>query len=188
MTAWQSYPFGLALAFLFALAMLRGQATYWLARVATVQALQHTSPTRGWPSRLHRWLTSEPMQRGRGTVQRRGAWAVALCYLTVGLQTIVLASAGVLRMRWLTFSLSQSVGSLAWALIYSTVGFAFWAAFGEFALTGDTGVLVWSLAVVVTAAVLIRWRFSRARRHCEPIIGLANPSAQSGTVDGERTA
>src|SRR5690625_7436969 len=120
MTAWQSYPFGLALAFLFALAMLRGQATYWLARVATVQALQHTSPTRGWPSRLHRWLTSEPMQRGRGTVQRRGAWAVELCYLTVGLHAIVLASAGVLRISWLTFSLSQSVGWLAWGWLDAT--------------------------------------------------------------------
>lgn len=187
MTAWQSYPFGLALAFLFALAMLRGQATYWLARAATVQALQHTNPTRGWPARLHRWLTSEPMQRGRGTVQRRGAWAVAVCYLTVGLQTIVLASAGVLRMRWLPFSLSQSVGSLAWALIYSTVGFAFWATFGEFVLTGDTGVLVWSLAVIVIAAVLIRWRFFRARRHSEPVVRLAKPSAHPGTVDGEPT-
>lgn len=126
--SWQSYPAGLALALLFGVAMLRGQATYWLARVVTTQALRRTHPTQGWRARAHAWLSGGATARGRVLVQRYGVVAVPLCYLTVGLQTVVLASAGVLRMPWLRFTLAQVLGALAWATVYSTVGLAVWVA------------------------------------------------------------
>ena len=150
MDAWESFPFALALFFLWVVAMLRGQATYWLARTVTEQTLRRTRPTRGWRAAVHRWLSNDAMDRGRGTVQRYGVAAVPLCYLTVGVQTVVLASAGVVRMRWPRFTLAQAVGALAWATIYATVGFAVWAAFFEAALHGGPGLV---LLVVVAVAV-----------------------------------
>lgn len=164
MDAWQSYPFGLAVAFLFLVAMLRGQATYWVARTITEQTLRRTSPMRGWRARVHTWLNSTTMDRGREAVSRYGILAVPLCYVTVGVQTVVLASAGVLRMRWLRFTLAQSVGALAWGLIYSTIGFAFWAAFLEIAFTGWVGAVVAAAVLAVTVAIIYRCYVVRRRR------------------------
>lgn len=166
MDAWQSFPFGLALAFLWAVAMLRGQATYWLARTVTEQALRRTRPRQGWRAAVHRWLSGDAMDRGRGTVQRYGVAAVPVCYLTVGVQTVVLASAGVVRMPWPRFTLAQAVGALAWATIYATVGFAVWAAFFEAALRGGPGLVLLLLAVaaVVGAATVGAHRRRRRRR------------------------
>lgn len=169
MDVWQSYPFGLALAFLFAIGMLRGQATYWIARTVTEQALRHTQRPTGWRARVHGWLYSTTMGRGREAVQRYGILAVPLCYVTVGLQSVVLASAGVLRMRWLRFTLAQAVGALVWGLLYSTIGFAFWAAFFEAALSGGAGAVVCVAVVVLLAAGLTcRWYLRRRRRRGQP--------------------
>ena len=165
MAGWQSYPFGLAIVLLFLIGMLRGQATYWIARTITEQTLRHTRPPTGWRARVHGWLSSDTMGRGRGAVQRYGLLAVPLCYLTVGVQTVVLASSGVFRMRWLRFTLAQSIGALAWAVLYSTVGFAFWAAFFEAAVAGGPGAVVGVAAVVaLTGAVTARWYVQRRRR------------------------
>lgn len=169
MDAWQSYPFGLAVAFLFLIGMLRGQATYWVARSVTEQTLRRTRPSLGWRARVHGWLSSDTMGRGRDAVQRYGVLAVPLCYLTVGLQTVVLASAGVLRMRWLRFTLAQSPGALVWGLIYSTIGFAFWAAFFEVAFSGGVGLVVGIVvALIVTVALAHRWYVIRRRRRADP--------------------
>lgn len=185
MDAWHSYPFGLALAFLFLIAMLRGQATYWLARVVTEQTLRRTRPALGWRARVHAWLGSNTMNRGRDAVQRCGILAVPLCYLTVGLQTVVLASAGVLRMRWLRFTLAQSAGALAWGLIYSTIGFAFWAAFFEFAFTGEVGPLVGvAVGLLLTVAFIYRWHVIRRRRRTDP----AEADQPAGNADTAPTA
>ncbi|WP_298749909.1 VTT domain-containing protein [uncultured Serinicoccus sp.] len=165
MDAWQSFPLGLALAFLWGVAMLRGQVTYWIARSVTEQTLRHTRPTSGWRAAVHRWLSSDAVDRGRGAVERCGIGAVPLCYLTVGLQTVVLASAGVLRMRWWRFTLAQSVGALAWAAIYATVGFAIWALAFEALLAGGPW-LAAGLAVALTLLVALghRWYAVRRRR------------------------
>lgn len=165
---WQSFPLGLALAFLWGVAMLRGQVTYWIARTVTEQTLRHTHPLTGWRASVHRWLRSEALDRGRGAVQRCGIGAVPLCYLTVGLQTVVLASAGVLRMRWWAFTLAQSVGALAWAVIYATVGFAIWAVAFEAALAGGPWLVV-GAAVLLALVVALghRWYAVRRRRSDE---------------------
>lgn len=161
----KSYPFGVALAALFLIAMLRGQATYWLARTMTEQALRRTRPTHGWRAAVHRWLASPALDRGRGAVERCGIAAVPLCYLTVGVQTVVLAAAGVLRMRWLRFTIAQSLGALAWATIYATIGFAVWAAFFRTALDSGLG-LVLGVCVALTLVVALghRWYVVRCRR------------------------
>ncbi|MGO0575902.1 DedA family protein [Ornithinimicrobium panacihumi] len=163
MEMFNGYPFGLALAFLFCIAMLRGQATYWIARYVTEQTLKRTRPAEGWQARVHGWLSSNAVDRGRDAVQRCGIFAVPLAYLTVGIQTVVLASAGVIRMRWLRFTLAQSLGALAWGLIYSTIGFAMWAAFFE-AAVADRRVLVVLATVLVALIVAVSHRVASHRR------------------------
>lgn len=179
MDAWQSYPIGIALAFLFCVAMIRGQATYWLARIATEQTLRRTRPTEGWLARVHRWLASDAVDRGRGAVQRWGLPAVTLCYLTVGLQTVVLASAGVLRMRWLRFTLAQSVGAVAWAVIYSTVGFAAWVAVFEAPLLSGVGT-----AIIVAAVVLVVVRRRHLAKRCLRDTSGTGPTGERGESVG----
>lgn len=144
----EGFPFAASLAFLFCLALARGQATYWLARVVTEQALRRVQPARGWRARLHRWLSGDATDRGRAILNRWGLAAVPLCYLTVGIQTIVLATAGVIRIPWGRFTLAQIPGAAAWAAIYSTIGFAVWAAAWQAAVLHH-----WWLAVVLSVAV-----------------------------------
>lgn len=161
----ETTPIALALAFLFAIAMLRGQATYWIARSVTEQALKRTHPATGWRARFHGWLASDALDHGRGALQRCGIIAVPLCYLTVGFQTAVLAAAGVLRMRWLRFTVAQSFGAAAWAVIYATVGFAVWAALFERALAGGPGFVVGvAVALAIVGAVVHRVLTVRRRR------------------------
>lgn len=156
-------PFWVAFAALFGIAMARGQATYWIARVVTEQALSHTHPTDGWRARVHRWLQGEGLARGRGSIQRWGLVVIPLCYLTVGLQTLVLAAAGVMRIGWGRFTLAQIPGGLAWALIYATIGFAAWEAAMAAAAGSPWGLIGISVIVVGVVALVL---FSRSRsRH-----------------------
>ncbi|WP_152191662.1 DedA family protein [Georgenia satyanarayanai] len=159
LTGW---PFWLVFAFLFLGAMLRGQGIYWLGRLATVQALRHTHPTGGWRLRAHRVLNGEGAQRGVDAIRRWGLVVVPLAYLTVGFQSMVMAGAGVLRIHWLRFTLAQVPGALAWAAIYSTIGFAVWTAALAAAAGSPAGVVV--LVVLGGAGVTIVALRLRARR------------------------
>ncbi|WP_151526348.1 DedA family protein [Serinicoccus kebangsaanensis] len=158
-----SYPFAAAFLFLFGVAMLRGQATYGIARLVTEQTLRHTRPDSGWAASVHRWLAGEAVGRGRAAVQRWGMVAVAACYLTVGFQTLVLAGAGAIRMPWARFSLAQVPGALAWATIYATIGFAVWMALIGAAVSGHP-LLVLLVLLVLVAAVLGARSLLRRRR------------------------
>lgn len=182
MDVWQSFPFALALVFLWVVAMLRGQATYWLARSVTEQALRRTSPVTGWRAAVHRWLSGEALARGRGAVQRYGVMAVPLCYLTVGVQTMVLASAGVIRMSWPRFTAAQSLGALAWAGIYSTIGFAVWATVVRSAVTGEPVALALGVLGVLAVVALIDLARRRARSRVDPVapVGAAGPRLTLG--------
>lgn len=145
---WEERGFVVAFLFLMAVAVLRGQATYWLARVVTEQTLRHTSPKPGWQAGVHAWLGGEGVARGRAALQRWGLVMVALCYVTVGFQTLVLAAAGMIQIPWGRFTAAQLPGAAAWALIYSTIGFALWGA-AIAALAGQP------LAIAALVAVLL---------------------------------
>lgn len=154
-------PIGLVFAFFFAGAMLRGQATYWLARIVTEQGLKRVPRRGGRLERLRGWLESERVDRGRRIVDRWGWLAIAGCYLTVGIQSIVIAAAGIVRMRWLVFTAAQVIGALAWATIYTTVGFAAWTAFLLAELESPLGIaaiVALALAAGVGIAVAVRRR------------------------------
>ncbi|OLT42083.1 hypothetical protein BJF86_15460 [Serinicoccus sp. CNJ-927] len=174
----ESYPFVGALAFLFLVALLRGQVTYALARLVTEQALRHTRPRGGMAASVHRWLDGEAVGRGRAVVQRWGLVAVSLCYLTVGLQTLVLAGAGTIRMPWARFTLAQLPGALAWAAIYATIGFAVWAAVIGAAVSGHP-LLAGLVVLVALAGVVTGHRLVRRRRRAagETLSAAERPAA-----------
>ncbi|MGL5811456.1 MAG: DedA family protein [Nocardioides sp.] len=123
-------PSFVAITFLFAVAMLRGQATYGLARWAAGQAAARAGEREGRRRRFARWLGGDEVARGRAAVERWGLPIIAVCYLTVGFQTLVLAGAGALRIGWARFTVAQVPGALAWAGIYATIGLAAWRAVG----------------------------------------------------------
>ncbi|MGD8149536.1 DedA family protein [Ornithinimicrobium sp. Y1694] len=186
----QGYPFALVFAFLWCVAMARGQATYWIARSVTEQALRRTKPTTGWRARVHGWLASDAIDRGRGAIERCGIGAVPLCYLTVGVQTVVLASAGVIRMRWLRFTLAQSLGALAWAGIYSTIGFAAWAAIFRGAMASGPGLVVLAAVLIALVAALTHRLYVVRRRRAQaatcPVTGGASIEVPGDDLIEER--
>lgn len=106
-------PFWQAFVALWAIVMARSNATYWLGRGAIA----------GW--RRHR-PGPEPEGRARAEalIRRLGPIAVTLSYLTVGIQTTIHLTAGLLRMPLRSYVPAAVVGSMAWAAIYATIGLA----------------------------------------------------------------
>ncbi len=154
-----SLPFGLTYAIFFAGAMVRANTTYWLGRAAR----------RGGESTgASRMLAAPLVRRAETVLARFGAPVVTLSFLTVGVQTAVNAAAGVLRMPLWRYEIAVVLGSLVWALIYTTVGFAVVEAW--------VGHAPWWFWLVVSAAVLavvlstrmLRRRIERASPYPEP--------------------
>lgn len=152
--AWRDYPFAVAYLLFLTVILLRGQATYWLARLVSGAALRGRLRPGTVRHRLARWLDSRVQGRGTDVLERYGLVVIPLAHLTVGVQTIVLAAAGLLRITWWRFALAQLVGGLAWAAIYTTIGFAVWWA----AVTAAVG--HWWLALLVVAVIVAvaMWR------------------------------
>lgn len=160
-------PFWIALTVLSLGAMVRGQSTYWVARVVTEQALRRTHPVEGWKARVHDWLQGEGTQRGRDAIHRWGLVMIPLCYLTVGFQTLVIAAAGMLRIRWVVFTLVQLPGAVAWGLIYATIGFAVWGA-ALAAIAGSPLALAGLAAILLIVGTTIVLAHRRRRDHLHP--------------------
>lgn len=141
-------------AFFFVVVLLRAQATYWVARVVTQQALDHTAPGSGWRLAVHRWLRGDSAARGLDLVRRWGLVAVPLSFLTVGAQTVVNAAAGVVRIPAGRYTLAMLPGCVAWAVVWTTIGLsAFYAALGA-GLGSGWGVAAAVLTVVLAAGVV----------------------------------
>ncbi len=145
-TTWQA-PFAVVVGALFVIVMLRANATYWLGRAITAGTGR---------SKWSRILETRAYATGSRWLNRWGPPAVALSFLTVGIQTMVNLSAGVVRMPLRRYLPSVAVGSVIWAFMYGTVGFAGFVAVKRLwavnpALTiGAAILLVGVLAVVLT--------------------------------------
>ena len=143
-TTWQA-PFAVVVGALFVIVMLRANATYWLGRAIVAGTGR---------SRWARVLNSRPYAVGAGWINRWGAPAVALSFLTVGVQTMVNLSAGVARMPLRRYLPSVAVGSVVWAFLYGTVGFAGFIAVKRLwelnpAITVGAGVLILAVICIV---------------------------------------
>ncbi len=111
--------------------------------------------------RVERLLGTPPARRGLALVHRWGPLAVTAAYLTVGVQTAVFVAAGLVRMPYARFVVASVPGSVAWALVWGTVGLgAVWAAVRLAAASpwALAGVLVLASAAVVALVVRRRRR------------------------------
>jgi membrane protein DedA with SNARE-associated domain len=131
--------------FLFALACVRGSATYAVGR-----------GLRGAADRRTRLAESDRVRRGEAIVKRYGAPAVALCFLTVGVQTATIGAAGSLRMPLRRFLPALAVGALIWATIYVTIGFT--------VVEAIWGGRTWVLLSAIATLALIAWAGAALRR------------------------
>lgn len=135
-------------ALFFVVVFLRAQATYWVARVVTQQALDHTAPTTGIAARVHDWLEGRSAQHGIAALRRWGTIAVPLSFLTVGAQTVINAGAEVIRMPAWRYTAVMLPGCAAWAVVWSTIGMS--AFYGALASGLSTG---WGIAVAVAVVL-----------------------------------
>ncbi len=111
-TTWD-LPFAVVVAALFVIVALRSSATYLLGRGISAGARR---------TRAARLLESKHYETGARWVNRWGAVAVAVCFLTVGLQTMVLLAAGITRMPLRRYIPAAIIGCIMWAFLYGTVG------------------------------------------------------------------
>jgi membrane protein DedA with SNARE-associated domain len=133
-------PVVAAYAFLVAVAFLRGGATYVLGRAARRAGSA--------AERTRRMFERPGMTRAEQVVRRWGAPVVALSFLTVGVQSLVNASAGVLQMPLRRYLPGLVVGALLWAAVYVTIGIAVLQAW----VSSDNG--LWLLCGLVVAALV----------------------------------
>lgn len=125
-------------------AMMRSNGTYWIGRGLRAG---------GHRTRLAAQLDRPSVGRAEAFVGRWGAAAVALGFLTVGVQTLINAAAGVLHMPLVRFVPATAVGSLMWAALYTSAGVAIW----EAVATGSWWLLLVVPAVVGLVAATTHW-------------------------------
>ncbi len=169
-------PFGLTYAIFFAGAVVRANVTYGLGRAARAGGESN--------ERAARRLARPSVRRAETVLARFGAPVVALSFLTVGVQTAVNLAAGVLRMPLVRYEVAVAVGALAWAGIYTTIGFSVLGAW--------VGQAPWWAWLVAGAGVLLvvwatRWASGRLARMVPYAEGGSQPSAAEdgpGSPDG----
>lgn len=180
----EGQPFWIVYFTLLVVILLRAPATYWLGRGlgAGVQR-----------SRIGERLGPR-LDRARERIDKYGAPVVALSFLTVGTQTAINLSAGVVRMRFPKYFAAVFVGGLAWAGLWGVVISGLVGAWLALFLRSPwtaLGVAVLSVAAV-TALVLRARRSGSARRTPgdgnsgdEPGDGPRDGPADEGSADQE---
>ncbi len=170
-------PFAALFAFFFAIAFLRTQVTYWIARLVTVWTLDRTRPVKPWVARVHAWLSGRSAARGIETVRRWGVLAVPASFLATGTKTVVNAAAGVVQMPFGRYLAAMTLGCAIHATIYASVGWAVWSAALASATGSPRGVaaLVVLVGGVVTLVVVMARRRAVRRAHDATVPG--TPSA-----------
>jgi membrane protein DedA with SNARE-associated domain len=148
----EGWPFVWIYLFFVLGAALRSQSLYWLGRGVTAGVVR---------TRWRHLLEGERTVRAISAVERWGMPIVPLSFLTVGFQSAVHGACGLLRLRWLRYTLWAVPGWLVWALVWSLVVVggsiaAVWAgarlaARSPWALVGAVVLLAVGAALVVRA-------------------------------------
>jgi membrane protein DedA with SNARE-associated domain len=155
-TWFEGMPFGITVAALFLIVLLRAQATYWIGRGVIAGALR---------TRFADKLTGPRTTRAIGLLNKWGPPVITVSFLTVGFQTVANAAAGLIRMPWVRYTIAMVIGCVMWAFIYATIGFAALDAATVLA-THSPWLLV--AVIVIMAAVIVAWVMARRRRSAAP--------------------
>jgi membrane protein DedA with SNARE-associated domain len=145
MDFWLGWPYPVAVATLFTVALLRAGATYALGRAAQTGARR---------TRVARLMARPGFARVQDLVARWGAPVVTVSFLTVGIQTLVNLVAGMTQMPLRRYLPALALGSVLWGFLYATVGFATFSAWRELYARYPTTTVV---ITVVLAAGLVAY-------------------------------
>lgn len=143
--------------FLFCVVFCRAQATYWLGRGIVSGAVKGRGKSKILDG-IAKFFEGSIPRKGTRIIETWGIAVIPLCFLTVGLQTAVIAGAGVLRMAWPRFTLAMIPGCVAWALLYGMGLLAVWMTVLG-ALAGNPW--GWVAFAVIVTGFLILWQIRR---------------------------
>ncbi|MFT0847905.1 hypothetical protein VR010_09130 [Actinomycetaceae bacterium L2_0104] len=155
-------PFAAVYIFLFFVVALRSSATYGLGRYGNHLVMKSRKPAGGFAAKAWSWVHAESTVNAMDMLRRRGWVAIPLCFLTVGVQTVVTVAAGAIGMSLPMWIASAFAGWLAWAAIYSTIGFAVWGAVVSAAAGSPIGIAVVALAAIALIVYIVLVRPKRA--------------------------
>lgn len=153
-------PFLGVYVFLVGVVALRSTATYGLGRYAHHLAVSARKPHEGWRLRVWDWAHADATTNAVNHLKSKGLIAIPLSFLTVGLQSVIILAAGVLGLSLPRFIGAAFAGWLAWAAIYSTIGFAMWGATIGAAAGSPVGIA----AIIILVALLIAYVIYARRR------------------------
>lgn len=150
-------------AFLLFVIFCRAQGTYWLGRAAAAGVLagENAGGIRG---ALAAWFDGPVPRRGARLLEKWGIIIIPLCFLTVGVQTAVNAGAGLVRMKWRTYTLAMIPGCIVWAALYALGLLALWlAAIGTIAGNPIAWFALAGLFVVAALTYYLRRRREQSK-------------------------
>lgn len=156
--SWDGAPLLAVVAGLWVIVMCRANATYWIGRAIASGTSR---------SRYRRLLESKHYATGQRWLDRWGAPAVTLSFLTVGIQTMVNLGAGLMRMSLRRYLPAVIVGCILWAFMYGTIGFIGWVAVAE--LWKRSPVIVVVLGVVLAASLAYYFTVGRRDRRAAAV-------------------
>ena len=145
----EEQPFLVAVAFLTCVVGFRAEGTYWLGRGVRAGVVRAS-----WAQKF----ASDNEKRVVAKLEKWGWPIIPLSFLTVGFQTAVQFTAGLIGWRWLPYTLAALPGGIAWGCVYAAGGLA--VVVGILALARQS----WWLAVLVVVAVaaiivaIVLWR------------------------------
>ena len=148
----QGWPYPLTVTALFVIVLLRAGATYGLGRAAEAGARR---------TRAAKMMDRRGFERARRLVLRWGAPLVTFSFLTVGFQTLVNLAAGLTRMPVRRYVPALVLGSLLWAFLYATVGFATLAGWRRLYEVSPVAAVSGSVLLVLALVAYVVWQLRR---------------------------
>ncbi|MDR2975508.1 MAG: hypothetical protein LBV00_12520 [Propionibacteriaceae bacterium] len=152
-------PFAIAALFLTGVAAVRSQSTYWVGRGIRAGIIRT-----GWARRI----SEDKTARARQQLERWGWPLIPLSFLTIGLQTAINVSAGLIGWRWLWYTIAAIPGWIMWGCVYAAGGLAVFVALAALAARSPWLVVLTVFVVVAAIVVLILAR----RRRTSPAVVL----------------
>ena len=144
-------PFVIAAAFLTGVAAVRSQATYWLGRAIRAGVVK--AP---WAQKL----ASDKQRQVVDKLERWGWPLIPVSFLTIGFQTAVQLTAGLIGWHWPRYTLAAALGWILWGCVYAAGGLA--AFMGVLALARQSWWLAAAVVAVVVVVVVLLMRRRRA--------------------------
>jgi len=155
-------PFVVAAAILTGVAAVRSQTTYWLGRGIRAGVVRGA-----WAQRL----ASDKQRLVLDRLERWGWPLIPVSFLTLGFQTAVQLTAGLIGWRWPRYTLAAIPGWIAWGCVYAAGGLAAFA--GLVVLVRQSWWVVALVVAGVAGAVVVVVRRRRQARPAVAPVGVA---------------